>query len=60
MPDATHENLPGYLDEVRGHNNKGFWSNADMYMISLLKEYWRNAATPENDTASRLGRGQAH
>ena len=45
MPDTTHEDLPGYLDEVRGHNNKGFWSNADTYMISLLKEYWRNAAT---------------
>ena len=41
--------LPGYLDEVRGHNNKGFWTNADAYLISLLKEYWGNAATPEND-----------
>ena len=49
MPDDTHEDLPGYLDEVRGHDNKGFWSNADTYMISLLKEYWGNAATPEND-----------
>ena len=49
MPDATHEDLPGYLDEVRGHNNKGFWGNADTYLISLLKEYWGNAATPEND-----------
>ena len=44
-----HEDLPGYLDEVRGHNNKGFWSNADTYMVSLLKEYWGDAATPEND-----------
>ena len=26
-----HEDLPGYLDEVRGHNNKGFWSNAEDY-----------------------------
>ena len=49
MPDDTHEDLPGYLDEVRGHNNKGFWSNADAYLISLLKEYWGDAATPEND-----------
>ena len=49
MPDTTHEDLPGYLDEVRGHNNKGFWSNADTYMVSLLKEYWGDAATPEND-----------
>ena len=49
MPDTTHEDLPGYLDDVRGHNNKGFWSSADTYMVSLLKEYWGDAATPEND-----------
>lgn len=24
MPDTTHENLASYLDEVRGHNSKGF------------------------------------
>ena len=53
MPDTTHEDLPGYLGEVRGHNNKGFWSNADTYMISLLKEYWRNAATPDRLPADR-------
>jgi formate dehydrogenase iron-sulfur subunit len=49
MADATHENLASYLDEVRGHNNKGFWGNADTYMVSLLKEYWGDAATVGND-----------
>ncbi len=49
MPDDTHEDLRGYLEEVRGHNSKGFWANADAYMVSLLKEYWGQAATPEND-----------
>ncbi len=49
MPDTTHENLASYLDEVRGHNHKGFWHNADAYMVSLLKEYWGDAATPENE-----------
>ena len=29
--------------------SKGFWRNADAYMVSLLKEYWGDAATPEND-----------
>ncbi len=49
MPDTTHENLAGYLEEVRGHHHKGFWVNADAYLVSLLKEYWGEAATREND-----------
>jgi formate dehydrogenase major subunit len=49
MPDATHEDLASYLEEVRGENNKGFWANADSYIVSLLKEYWGDAATAEND-----------
>jgi formate dehydrogenase major subunit len=49
MPDTTHENLAAYLDSVRGHHQKGFWGNADTYTISLLKEYWGDAATAEND-----------
>ena len=31
------------------HNQKGFWHNADTYMVSLLKEYWGERATAEND-----------
>jgi len=49
MPDTSHEDLASYLEEVRGENNKGFWTNADSYIVSLLKEYWGDAATPEND-----------
>ena len=30
-------------------NQKGFWHNADTYMVSLLKEYWGENATAEND-----------
>jgi len=51
MPDDTHEDLATYLDQVRGKKSKGFWSNADAYMVSLLKEYWGEAATAENDFA---------
>jgi formate dehydrogenase major subunit len=49
MPDTTHENLAAYLDSIRGRNQKGFWGDADDYMISLLKEYWGDAATAGND-----------
>jgi formate dehydrogenase major subunit len=49
MPDGTHEDMASYLDEVRGQHSKGFWRNADAYLVSLLKEYWGDAATAEND-----------
>ncbi|MCW2806640.1 MAG: fdhA 2 [Marmoricola sp.] len=54
--------LPGYLpmphseqhqslDEwVRDDEGKaGFWGNVRSYSVSLLKAYWGDAATPEND-----------
>ena len=28
---------------------KGFWANSRAYMVSLLKAWWGDAATPEND-----------
>jgi formate dehydrogenase major subunit len=50
MPDARkHPDLATYLDAVTADRQKGFWRNADAYMISLLKEYWGDAATAEND-----------
>jgi formate dehydrogenase major subunit len=49
MPRAGHETLADYLDDIKGENQKGFWHNADAYMISLLKEYWGDSATEEND-----------
>lgn len=49
MPDVAHETLSDYLDGVRGRHQKGFWGDADAYMVSLLKEYWGDAATAEND-----------
>lgn len=49
MPDITHGTLARYLDDVRPRNQKGFWGDADAYMVSLLKEYWGEAATAEND-----------
>jgi formate dehydrogenase major subunit len=50
MPSAaTHTDLTSYVESVRGDKQKGFWRNADAYMVSLLKEYWGDAATAEND-----------
>jgi formate dehydrogenase major subunit len=54
--------LPGYLPMPHAHSNddldsyveaerieKGFWSNTRDYMVSLLKAWWGEAATAQND-----------
>ena len=48
MPRAEKEETLGqYLD---AHTTKtGLWSNTAAYFISLLKAYYRQSATPEND-----------
>ena len=49
MPTPAHKDLSHYIDSIRSKNQKGFWYHADTYMVSLLKEYWGKAATPDND-----------
>ncbi|MBV8967009.1 MAG: molybdopterin-dependent oxidoreductase [Mycobacteriaceae bacterium] len=49
MPRAGQATLADYLDNIKGQNQKGFWHNADAYMISLLKEYWGERASADND-----------
>jgi formate dehydrogenase major subunit len=54
--------LPGYIPMPHAHReqdletyiaantgDKGFWGNMDAYVISLLKAWFGDAATPEND-----------
>ncbi len=54
--------LPGYLPMVHAHSyehlddyvageaaEKGFWGNMRAYMVSLLKAYWGDAATADNE-----------
>ncbi len=54
--------LPGYLPMPHVHGNedlatyldaesmdKGFWANMSTYMVSLLKAWWGDAATADND-----------
>ena len=49
MPDAGQATLSDYLGTIMSRNQKGFWRNADAYMVSLLKEYWGENATADND-----------
>lgn len=54
--------LPGYIPMPHAHTNedldafvqaesarKGFWGNMRSYAVSLLKSYWGDAATEDND-----------
>src|SRR5215213_682138 len=48
MPHAhAHEDLAQYVE--RNAPATGFWGNVGAYMTSMLKAWWGDAATPEND-----------
>jgi formate dehydrogenase major subunit len=50
MPDAAaHPDLATYVRSITGRHQKGFWGHAGAYTVSLLKAWWGDAATPEND-----------
>jgi formate dehydrogenase major subunit len=50
MPKAgVHGDLNGYLASMRSAGQKGFWAAMDAYTVSLLKAWWGDAATPDND-----------
>jgi len=50
MPKAgLHRDLGEYLRSIKSDGQKGFWTAADTYMVSLLKAWWGDAATVDND-----------
>ena len=50
MPNAKeHTSLEKWIGAVRHPGAKGFWDNAGSYGVNLLKAFWGDAATPEND-----------
>jgi formate dehydrogenase major subunit len=50
MPLAGRYNdLAGYLESIASQEQKGFWTAADTYVVSLLKAWFGDAATAEND-----------
>jgi formate dehydrogenase major subunit len=44
-----HETFQQWVDAIRHPGQKGFWSNAESYAVSLLKAYFGDAATADND-----------
>jgi len=50
MPKAgVHRSSQDYLASIKSDGQKGFWTAADAYLISLLKAWWGEAATADND-----------
>jgi formate dehydrogenase major subunit len=50
MPKAgVHGDLADYLASIKSDGQKGFWTAADTYVVSLLKAWWGEAATQDND-----------
>src|SRR5437660_3949033 len=45
MPSAgRHDTFGEYLDSIASKQQKGFWADADTYIISLLRAWWGDAA----------------
>jgi len=52
MPKAgQHDDLEHYVGNIASPTQRGFWSGAEAYTVSLLKSYWGEAATAANDYA---------
>lgn len=49
MPSVEQQTLEEYVRDIASPKQKGFWSNADAYTVSLLKAYFGDAATEDND-----------
>jgi formate dehydrogenase major subunit len=46
---GEHDTLDDYVATITSPDQKGFWSEARKFAVSLLKAYWGDAATAEND-----------
>ena len=46
---AQHATFDAWIDSMFHPGQKGFWSNAKSYAVSLLKAYWGDAANQDND-----------
>jgi formate dehydrogenase major subunit len=47
MPQAHHESLADFVASTSGDD--GFWGNMRSYFVSLLKAWWGDTATADND-----------
>jgi len=48
---GEHDSLDEFVAEIASPDQKGFWTNAKSYTVNLLKAWWGDAATAENDYA---------
>jgi Uncharacterized anaerobic dehydrogenase len=46
---GQHDNLDHYVATLTSPAQKGFWADARKFAVSLLKSYWGDAATADND-----------
>jgi formate dehydrogenase major subunit len=46
---SQHETFDQWIDGIRHPEQKGFWADAKAFAVSLLKEYFGDAATADND-----------
>ena len=51
MPESSQETLDQYLANIASPEQKGFWAEAESYTVSLLKSWWGDAASAENNWA---------
>ena len=49
MPKAGQDDFAEYTRGIGKKEQKGFWANADVYAINLLKAWWGEQASAEND-----------
>src|SRR5699024_7004979 len=51
MPKVGQDSFAQFTREIGKKEQKGFWADADVYSINLLKAWWGDAATAENEWA---------
>ena len=51
MPKVGQDSFAEYARAIGKKEQKGFWANADIYAINLLKAWWGDNATAENEWA---------
>lgn len=50
MPSVgRHDTFADYVESIASKQQKGYWAYADTYVVSLLKAWYGDAATAEND-----------
>ncbi|MDY5785167.1 molybdopterin dinucleotide binding domain-containing protein, partial [Corynebacterium sp.] len=49
MPQVEMETWDQFVEAITKPDQKGFWQKGDTYAVSLMKSYWGNYATAENN-----------